>query len=132
MHHIIPLIQALSKHVEQIIALPDELRETTIRKYKRLCDNCGCHTECELATLLAGERWPRTCPIARLLRACRKLHVSVKLPACLSLGVAGRDCSWQALLLHLRLQASVPGASQELIEDIRVVTGAWAAILRRF
>ena len=34
--------------------------------------------------------------------------------------------------MHLRLQVSVPGASQELIEDIRVVTGAWAAIRRRF
>ncbi len=46
---------------------------------------------------LAEERRPRAFPIARFLRACGRLHVPVKLPACLSLGVAGRDLSWQAL-----------------------------------
>ncbi len=43
------MIQALAKHIEQLVALPDELRETTIRKYKELCDSCGCHNARELA-----------------------------------------------------------------------------------
>ena len=37
MHPLVPMIQALAKHVEQLVALPDELRETAICKYKRLC-----------------------------------------------------------------------------------------------
>jgi hypothetical protein len=43
-HPVVPMIQPLAKHIEQLVALPasDELRETTIRKCKRLCDNCGC------------------------------------------------------------------------------------------
>jgi hypothetical protein len=49
------MIQALAKHVEQLVALPDELRETAICKYKPLCDSCGCHNERELAACLAAE-----------------------------------------------------------------------------
>ncbi len=56
----------------------------------------------------------------------------VKLPACLSLGVAGRDLSWQALLMHLRCKASAPGADQSLVQDVGTVSQAWAAIRRRF
>ncbi len=44
-HPVVPMVQALAKHIEQLVALPDELRETTIRRYKRLCDSCGCHNE---------------------------------------------------------------------------------------
>jgi hypothetical protein len=115
------MIQALAKHVEQLVALPDELRETAICKYKRLCDSCGCHNERELAACLAAERRPRADPIARLIRACGQLQAQIKLPACFSLGVAGRDTSWQALLMHLRMQASAPGASEQLIEDVDAV-----------
>ena len=35
-HPVVPMVQALAKHIEQLVALPDELRETTIRKYKKL------------------------------------------------------------------------------------------------
>jgi len=100
----------------------------TIRKFKKLCDSCGCHNERELASCLAEERRPRACPLARLLRACGQLQYQIKLPACLSLGVAGRDISWQALLMHLRLKASAPEASRELVEDVAAVAQAWAAI----
>jgi hypothetical protein len=101
MHPLVPMIQALAKHVEQLVALPDELRETAIYKYKRLCDSYGCHNELELAAFLAAERRPRADPIARLIRACGQLQAQIKLPACFSLKVAGRDTSWQALLMHL-------------------------------
>jgi hypothetical protein len=59
MHPFVPMIQALAKHVEQLVALPDELRETAICKYKRFCDSCGCHNERELAACLATEQRPR-------------------------------------------------------------------------
>ena len=131
-HPVVPMIQALAKHVEQLVALPDELRETTIRKYKRLCDSCGCHNARELAAHLAEEQRPRMCPLARLLRACGQLQTEIKLPACLSLGVAGRDTSWRALLMHLRQKAAAPEASQELIRDVATIVQAWGAIRRRF
>ena len=131
-HPVVLMVQALAKHIEQLVALPDELRDTTIRKYKKLCDSCGCHNERELATALAEERRPRACPLARLFRACGRLQMQIKLPACLSLGVAGRDISWQALLTHLRHKASAPEASQQLVDDVATVARAWAAIRRRF
>ncbi len=49
-----PMMQALAKHIEQLVALPDELREATMRKYKRRCDSCGCHNAHELAAHLPG------------------------------------------------------------------------------
>jgi hypothetical protein len=130
---LVPMIQALAKHVEaveQLVALPDELRATAICKYKR--DSCGCHNERELAACLAAERRPRADPIARLIRACSQLQAQIKLPACFSLGVSGRFTSWQALLMHLRMQASAPGACQQLVEDVDTVAKTWAAIRRRF
>ena len=80
-HPKVIMVQALAKHIEQLIALPDELRETTIRRFTRLCDKCGCHNERELAAYLAEERQPRACPLACFLRLCGKLEVPVKLPA---------------------------------------------------
>jgi hypothetical protein len=47
------MIQALAKHIKQLVALPDELLLTTIRKFENLCDSCGCHNEWELASYLA-------------------------------------------------------------------------------
>ena len=35
-HPIVSLVQALAKHLEQLVALQDEIRETTCRKYKQL------------------------------------------------------------------------------------------------
>ncbi len=55
-HPVVPMIQALAKHMEQLVALPDELRLTTVRKFKTLCDSCICHNERELASYLAEER----------------------------------------------------------------------------
>ncbi len=51
MHPVVPLVQVLAKHIEKLVALPDELRATTLKKYRklRLCDSCGCHNERELA-----------------------------------------------------------------------------------
>jgi hypothetical protein len=40
------MVQALAKHIEQLVALPDALPETTILRFKKLCDSCGCHNEC--------------------------------------------------------------------------------------
>ena len=57
-HPVVPMVQALAKHIEQLVALPDALRETTIRRFKKLCDSCGCHNERELAVALAEERRP--------------------------------------------------------------------------
>jgi hypothetical protein len=48
--------------------------------------------------------------------------MEVKLPACLSLGVAGRDTSWYALLMHLRQKAAHMEANQQLTEDVTTVT----------
>ncbi len=73
-HPVVPMVQALAKLIEQLVALPDALRETTIRRFKKLCDSCGCHNERELAATLAEELLPRACPIAHLLRACGRLH----------------------------------------------------------
>ncbi len=47
-----PTLYRRSPHIEQLVALPDELRDRTIR--------------------LWGRRRPRECPIATLLRACEK------------------------------------------------------------
>ena len=73
----VPMVQALAKHIEHLVALPDALRETTIRRFKKLCDSCGCHNERELAVALAEEWRPRACPVARLLRACGRLQLLV-------------------------------------------------------
>ena len=108
------------------------MREITCRKYKQLCAVCGCHNEQELAAHLAEEWSPRACPMARLLRACGQLKMQIKLPACLSLGIAGRDTSWRALLTHLRNKASTEDADAQLIEDVSVVGLAWNTIRRRF
>ena len=72
-HPKVVLAQALAKQIDQLVALPDELRETTIRRSKRLCDKCGCHNERELAAFLAKERQPRACPLAGFLRICGQL-----------------------------------------------------------
>ncbi len=61
-HRKVIMVQALATHIEQLVALPDEQRETTIRRFKLLCDKCGCHNERELAAYLAEERQPRACP----------------------------------------------------------------------
>ncbi len=116
------MMQALAKHIEQLVALPDELRKTTIRRFKRLCDKCGCHNEWELAAYLAEERQPRACSLARFLRLCGQLDVPVKLPACISLAVAGRDVSCYALPVHLQATAAAAGASDQQKADLALAT----------
>ncbi len=66
---VVLLLQAVSKHIEQLVTLPDELCETTLKKSRKLCDSCCCHrgNERELAVHLAKERHPQACPLARLL-----------------------------------------------------------------
>ena len=71
-------------------------------------------------------------PYSRLLRACGQLKMQVKLPACLSLGTAGRDTSWRALLTHLRNKALAVDASTLLKEDVSAVGRAWNTIRHRF
>jgi hypothetical protein len=131
-HPKVSMMQALAKHIEPLVALPYELRETTIRRFKRLCDKCLCHNERELAALLAEERQLRACPLARFLRLCGQLNVPVKLPACISLAVAGRDDSWYALRVHLQATAAATGASDQQKADLAIVTESWPAIQRRF
>ncbi len=125
-------ISLLAKHIEQLVALPDELRETTVRRFKRLCDKCGCHTEGELAAYLAEERQPRACPLACFLRLCGQLKVPVKLPACISLAVAVRDVSWYALRVHLQATASDADTSDQQKSDVATVTESWPVIRRQF
>ena len=52
------LVQALAKHIEPLVALPDDLLEETIAQYLRLCVACGCHTARELTSWLATEALP--------------------------------------------------------------------------
>ena len=130
MHPCVPMIQALAKHIEQLVALQDDLRQDTIAHYKKLCVACGCHNARELAEHLAEERSPRKCPIARFLRACGQLGMEARLPTCLSLGTADRETSWRSLLVHLRRQTSAAGADTRLERDMAVVNSAWTAIRR--
>ena len=66
-HPVVHMMQALATHIKKLVALQDELREVAIRKYRRLCESCGCHNERELTTHLAREQ-TRACPPAHLLR----------------------------------------------------------------
>ena len=81
---------------------------------KKLCDICGCHNERELASYLAEERRPRACPLARLLRVCGQHQYQIKLPVCLSLGVAGRDT--HALLMHLRHKQDSMSPRRDIVD----------------
>ena len=128
-HPRVTLIQALATHVRQLVALPDELRESTIARYRRLCELCGCHNERELATLLSAEAKPRSCPIARLLRACGQMGIDIKLPDVLTAGKMAREVSWYALRVHMR---SMVGSDMRLLEDLRCVERHWSHMLKRF
>ena len=130
-HPRVHLIQALAGHIEQLVALPDELRETTRRQYQRLCESCGCHTAQELAEFLLREQSPRPCPIARLLRACAQLDTQIRLPACLSLGKVERETSWHALLKHIQGKVEEQEDEQKK-QDLGLVTQSWSAIRRRW
>jgi hypothetical protein len=63
------MLQALAKHIKQLVELLDALRETTIRRFKKLYDSCCCHNERVLAVALAEDLRPQECLMARLLRA---------------------------------------------------------------
>jgi hypothetical protein len=103
-HPVVLMVQALAKHIEQLVVLPDELVcETCIRKFRKLCESCN--NERELASALAEKGRPLACPLARLFRACGQLQMEIHLPACLFLGLAGRNTSWHAILMHLRQKA---------------------------
>ena len=129
-HPRVLMIQALTTHIEQLCALPDELRQSTIDRYRRLCDRCGCHTERELAEYLQECRTPPRCPIARLLRACGQLGVQIRLPAVLSLGKAQRELSWHGLMQHLRGLASAAEAAAQLQADVATLAASWTSIRR--
>ena len=128
-HPRVVLIQALSTHVRQLVALADDLRESTISRYRQLCLSCGCLNERELARHLASETQPRRCPIARLLRACGQLGIDIKLPDCLTAGKAMREVSWYALREHVR--ARVAPEDELGNRDLACVVLHWPAILRR-
>ena len=110
-HPRVYLVQALSMHVEQLVALPDDLRATTVEQYRQLCAETGCHAVRELSDFLSRERRPRPCPIAPLLRVRGQLNDSVQLPACLSLGPGERGmaslCAY-AILPSLTQQTQPP------------------------
>jgi hypothetical protein len=59
------------------------------KRYRRLCNRCGYHTEHELAEYLQECRPPPRCPIARLLRECGELKI--RLPTVFSLGKVQRE-----------------------------------------
>jgi hypothetical protein len=65
-HPRVAIVQALTTHIEQLCALPDEMQQTSIHRYRRLCDRCGCHNERELAEHLSSRATAQWCPIARL------------------------------------------------------------------
>ena len=72
-HPVVPIIQALSKHTEQLVALPDDLRQQrpATGNYHSIQPallelRVSHHTE--LAECLAAERSPRRCP-SRAARA---------------------------------------------------------------
>jgi hypothetical protein len=116
------MIQALSTHIEQLCALPDELRQTTIDRYRRRCVRYECHTERELAEYLQTCRpIPRCPPISRLLRACGQLGVQIKIPAVLFLGKEQRELSWHRLMQHLRGRASAAEADAQLQADVEAL-----------
>ena len=121
--------QALTTHIEQLCALPDDLRLTTIDRYIRLCNRCGCHNERELAEHLQSRGKLLRCPIARLLKACGQLGVQVRLPACLTLGKRVRELSWHGLLGHLRSRALAPDAADQLRADFATVEVSWQDVL---
>jgi hypothetical protein len=131
-HPRVVLTQALAKHIEQLVALQDDLRTETIARYKQLCETCGCRNEQELSEALSAERKPRRCPLARFLRVCGQLGVQAHLPACLSLGKAERDTSWHSLLTHLSRLASASDADEDFRSDLEQVTASWAAIRHCF
>ena len=116
-HPRVLLVQALAKHIEQLVALPDDLRKETITRYRELCTACGCHNARELAAHLSEERAPRRCPIARLLRACGQLGIEARLPVCLSMGKVQRETSWRNLLVHLSQRSSAAGDDERLKQD---------------
>ena len=128
-HPRVVLIQALSTHVRQLVALPDSIRDTTINSYKRLCKNCGCLNERELAQYLATEKKPRSNPIARLLRACGQLQIDIKLPDCLSAGKSAREVSWFAFLNHVQSRVAADDADGQ--RDLRCVSHHWPTIQKR-
>ena len=127
-HPRVYLVQALATHIEQLVALPDQLRERTIHEYRRLCDDTGCHTSSELIDFLTAERRPRQCPIARLLRACGQLGISVRLPACLSLGPREQETSWHHLYMKVRDLATADTASDAARDDFVLVQRHWNAL----
>ena len=130
-HPRVVLLQALAKHIEQLVALPDDLREETVARYNQLCDTCGCHNELELSEALAAETRPRRCPLARFLRICGQLGVQARLPACLSLGKTQNETSWHSLLEHLRRRTSAPDGDVAFRNDVDIVSASWTAIRRR-
>ncbi len=130
-HPKVILMQLLAKHIEQLVALTDELHETTIRGFKRLCDKCGCHNKRELAAYLAEERQPLACQLACFLRLCGQMVVPVMLPACTSLAVAGLDVSWYAWQMHLQAAAAAADARAQLA-DVAIVAQSLLVIWRRF
>lgn len=128
-HPRVVLIQALSTHVRQLVALADDLRESTIRRYRKLCSSCGCLNERELARHLATETQPRRCPIARLLRACGQLGVDIKLPDCLATGKAAREVSWYAMREHIRSRIAPEDELGK--KEFACLVTHWQAILKR-
>ena len=127
-HPRVVLIQALSTHVRQLVALPDSLRDSTTRRYHKLCSNCGCLNERELARYLAAEKSPRRCPIARLLRACGQMQIDIKLPDCLTQWKTKREISWFALLDHLQSKVAREDALDQ--QDLACISQHWRKIQR--
>jgi len=128
-HPKVVLIQALSTHVRQLVALPDCVRDSTIRSYRQLCTSCGCLNERELAQYLAAERKPRSSPVARLLRACGQLQIHIKLPDCITAGKIAREGSWFSFRNHLASRVAADDESGQ--RDLACVSKHWTTIRKR-
>lgn len=122
------MIQALTTHVEKLVALPDQIRETAIRKYRQLCEECGCNNEKELSEFLQSERLPRTCPIARLLRTCGQLGIDIRLPRCLTPRKSTRDTSWLGLKKRLISSSEESPYAGHALH----VASVWTEVIRYF
>ncbi len=128
-HPRVLLIQALSTHVGQLCALPDILRQTTIERYRRLCDSCGCHKERELAEYLHERRTTLRCPIARLLRM-RATGSPDPTPSPSFPRKAQRELSWYGLLQHLRALASAAEQEAQIQANVTLLAESWASVRR--
>jgi hypothetical protein len=126
------LAQALTTHVEQLVAFPDDLRDRAIRQYRLLCSDTGCLTVPDTMDFISRGLTPRPYPVPRLLRVCGQLDLPVKLPDCLSLGPGEHETSWHRLLTFLREHVATQPSNSATRKDLEMVEAKWRDIRLAF